>query len=581
MPAPLPLTACEPPQLDWSRPGIPAATGFDDIYFSVDGGLEETEEVYLAGCGLPDAWLGLPKYTVGELGFGSGLNFLATWRMWEKHKPRGAHLHFVSVEKYPFSRTDLARALTAWPELTHFSARLLEVWPGPVKGVHRLHVSEDVTLTLLHDDVIPALQSLQGGVNAWFLDGFSPAKNPEMWSMRGMGELARLSVVGAKIGTFTVAGSVRQALTDVGFHVEKKAGFGRKRHRLEAVFWGGKDAGVDPIVPIVIGAGIAGASLACSFLRRGIVPVVIDPSDGTAASANPAAIVKPRLDLQDRPESRFFLESYLYAIQVYRDMGNVLEEGVFHAAQNESEEKRFEKLVEYAALPPEHMHLATGAFGHQGMLFPKALTINPAAMRDTFLGQSIRVNARAKNIAGTSGALQVSDDSGKVLATGSHIYVTAGPGIKGFVQTEALDVRFSRGQVTMVDRPIVHSETFGGYAVPLGTNTLIGATHARLSEDDPYLPTAKDDDENLTKFHDYAGPGGTIIDGASRASIRVTRANTLPLIAELGDGITAITGLGSRGFVFAPWLAENLVAKHCGEIHKNMISLGKCHSNVT
>ena len=104
MPAPEPLTACDPPRLDWSRPGTPAATDFGDIYFSVDGGLEETEAVYLRGCGLPERWQGRSRFSIGELGFGSGLNFLAAWRMWNNHKPGGGHLHFVSVEKFPFSK---------------------------------------------------------------------------------------------------------------------------------------------------------------------------------------------------------------------------------------------------------------------------------------------------------------------------------------------------------------------------------------------------------------------------------------------------------------------------------------------
>jgi len=113
MPTPKPLTLCPSPQLDWSRPGTPAATDFGDIYFSTDGGLDETRTVFLKGCGLPNAWNGSERFIIGELGFGSGLNFLATWQMWEAHKPENGHLHFVSIEKFPFSKADLKQALSA------------------------------------------------------------------------------------------------------------------------------------------------------------------------------------------------------------------------------------------------------------------------------------------------------------------------------------------------------------------------------------------------------------------------------------------------------------------------------------
>ena len=156
MPPPVPLTQCDPPRLDWSRPGTPAASDFGDIYFSTDGGLEETETVFLAGCGLPHGWQNKERFVIGELGFGSGLNFLATWRLWDKTKTPNSRLHFVSIEKFPFDADQLTKALSAWPELKVYSDKLVLVWPGRVKGFHRLHFG-DVTLTLIHDDISPCL----------------------------------------------------------------------------------------------------------------------------------------------------------------------------------------------------------------------------------------------------------------------------------------------------------------------------------------------------------------------------------------------------------------------------------------
>lgn len=565
MPAPSPLTACHPPQLDWSRPAAPAARDFDDIYFSVDGGLAETEAVYLAGCGLPERWGRHDKFSVAELGFGSGLNFLATWRLWDTQKPKDGHLHFVSVEKFPFSQDDLKQALSAWPELSDYAAGLIKLWPGPVKGMHRLHVASDVTLTLLHDDVLTALETVDGTFDAWFLDGFSPAKNPDMWSEAVVAQVGHLSAPGATIGTFTVAGHVRTVLKAAGFDVVKKEGFGRKRHRLEAVYPGHRSETSQHIHPVIVGAGIAGASLARAFLTRGIRPVIVDPSDGTAASANPAAIVKPRLDLQDRPESRFFLSSYLYALNSYLTDGSVLSRGVFHAAQSEKDVKRFLALANNAALPEAHMRFEDGPYGTKGLYFPQALVLDPVKTLQKFTLGAEPIRGRAFRVTAEDGCLHVKSEDGKVLATGSHVFLTLGAGVKTFTGTQNLGLRYSRGQVTGVSADIEHAITYGGYAIPMYGDTLLGATHARLTSDDPYVLLDVDDHENVEKFKAISGKSTQVLKGKSRASVRVTTPNTLPLVSEVMEGVTALTGLGSRGFVFAPLLAEDVVSQICQE----------------
>ena len=188
------LTLCPAPNLDWSRPAAPASHKFGDIYFSVEGGLEETRAVYLKACSLPERWRE-PKFerqpfVIGELGFGTGLNFLAVWQMWKAHCKTGQRLHFVSIEKFPLSKQDLETALSHWPELSREAQALLSVWPGRVRGTHVLHLGS-VTLTLCHDDVQDALAGLSMQADAWFLDGFSPAKNPAMWSEDVMRHVGR------------------------------------------------------------------------------------------------------------------------------------------------------------------------------------------------------------------------------------------------------------------------------------------------------------------------------------------------------------------------------------------------------
>ena len=543
MPAPQPLTLCQAPDLDWSRAEAPAAKDFGDIYFSVDGGLEETRAVFLEGCGLPQGWHTKPHFTIGELGFGSGLNFLAAWQMWEQSKPKTGRLHFVSVEKFPFSAAQLTRALAHWPELKPFADKLIKAWPGRVKGFHRLHFG-DVTLTLIHDDVSPALNALEAKVDAWFLDGFSPSKNPDMWSEDILGKLTPLTAEGARLATFTVAGFVRQGLMKAGFEVKKKEGFGRKRERLEGYFSGQPEAIMPNKQPVILGAGIAGASLALAFRRRGITPKIISRGMAKAASGNAAAIIKPRLDLQDRVESRFFLSGFLYDLAAYETAGAILHRGIRHIPKDEKERERFEKTIAQQPLPDGHISMNHGA-----MSYETGLIIRPDTLRDNWLA-GCEIESRDITTAD-----EIEADGSVILAPGF--------GVKTLLPD--LEFRFSRGQLTWAKGDVPAPLTYGGYAVPKDGEVLVGTTHDRLDGSDPFILRAEDDARNLQNYFEKTGQTLSQSQTLSRASIRVNTVDTLPFIRQLDSGQWLFTGLGSRGFVFAPLLAEALVGEILGE----------------
>ncbi len=222
--------------IDWGAPLDPAAQPrsrvFGDVYFSVADGLNETRTVFLHGCGLPDAFRN--HFTIAELGFGTGLNFLATWQMWNECRQPGEYIHYISTEAFPLSHADATRALLLWPELKPLARQLLAQWPIPVRGTQRL-VFDGITLTLHLDDAQHTLPQLNTTVDAWFLDGFAPAKNPQMWE--GLyPHIARCSHAGTRLATYSVAGNVRRGLIAAGFVVNKLPGFTGKRERLEAVF---------------------------------------------------------------------------------------------------------------------------------------------------------------------------------------------------------------------------------------------------------------------------------------------------------------------------------------------------------
>jgi len=559
MPEPKPLTLCHPANIDFSVKAAPEAIDFNDIYFSTDGGAEETRAIFLQACGLPERWKDRSYFTIGELGFGTGLNFLETLELWNAtQRPHARqHLHYVSIEKFPLDKQQLWEAMKSWPGDLSIKMALIKNWPGRIKGFHNLDF-DNVRLTLIHDDVLAALAQLTGKIDAWFLDGFSPAKNPDMWSPEVMQFLARLSRPGARVGTFTVARKVRDALTYAGFDVEKKQGFGRKRDRLEARFSEDEIPESKPdIKPVIIGAGIAGTSLAHSFLKRGITPTIIDPADDTAASGNPAAIIKPRLDLQDRPESRFFLSSFLYAIQRYQKLNCVLENTVIHKCLTDKERVRYDRLLDQQVLPSDHFEKD----GSDNFRFPEAVIINPNLARQASMTGSNQLRGKVHK----SENGQVFDENGKTIARGTHIFWACGFGIRSLPQFGALSLRYSRGQLTWVNTVNQFTRTYGGYAIAMDETTLLGATHKRLDQLSPFSPRAEDDHENMEKYEQAFGVRPLPSDKPSRSSVRVTTPSTLPMIFESQQEFV-LTGLGSRGFVFAPLLAEAIAAKVCNEV---------------
>lgn len=543
MPGPIPLTRTPAPSLDFSVPETPAAKDFGDIYFSADGGLNESRAVFLTGCGLPERWMDRDVFTIAELGFGSGLNFLATWQAWQDSGAKG-RLHYISVEGLPFERADLHRALSQFPELSALAAPLIEQWPGPVRGIHRRHFG-NVTLTLIHDAVSPALRSQAFHADAWFLDGFSPAKNADMWSPTIMREVARLSAPGARIATFTVAGDVRRALSDAGFDVSRQPGFGHKSQRLEAILPGEPMALAKPTLPTIIGDGIAGASIARAFSRRGLSPNVISDPDHIAASGNGAALIKPRFDLQDNPASRFFLSSFLYARQAYHDA--IRHEGVLHLHKSAKERERHQRLFDQDVLGSGHLKVSD-----EGVYLGSSLVIDTEAARQSFLGD-IKVESRR---------IETLD------AIDGPIILASGYGIRTLLPDAAF--RFARGQLSWAQGTVPTPVTYGGYVIPIKGDLLLGATHDRIEDPSTAFDlSAADDAKNLGQAQAQGlsvGPGLR----PHRASVRVNSPDTLPRLAHLKtqkaeQDLWVLSGLGSRGFTFSPLLGEALVSAYLGE----------------
>jgi len=327
--------------LRWSEGGTPVSAAFEDVYYSRDNGLAESRHVFLQGNDLPRRWQDHPHphFCVGELGFGTGLNFLLTWQAWQSLPPPRPDLHYLALEHYPLARHDLARALATWPELAALAARLLEAYPGLLPGQHRILLEDGrVRLDLWCEDVALALPDLAGRgqplVDAWYLDGFAPARNDAMWTAPVMAAVAALSRPDASFATFTAAGQVRRNLADAGFRVSKVPGFGRKRECLRGVLetprarphaaatsrWDLPER--QPARPgsaIVVGAGLAGCATAAALARRGIAVTVLEQGAvAGAASGNDQGILYTKLSRQHGALADFALQSYQFASTFYR-----------------------------------------------------------------------------------------------------------------------------------------------------------------------------------------------------------------------------------------------------------------------
>lgn len=236
-----------PEPVEWASDGSPRSLRFNDRYRSRSGGVTQAQCVFLAGCGLPERWRGAATFTVLETGFGLGINFLTTWAAWEADAQRCGTLNFVSAEAYPVAAADIARSALAADLMGEADASLLarvqalapqlaDAWHDLSSGTHHLcFASGQVQLTLAVGEAPSVLEHLACTADAVYLDGFSPALNPDMWSRATLQAVARLCRPGTRLATYTVARSLREALAQLGFCVEKRAGLAPKRHRLEAV----------------------------------------------------------------------------------------------------------------------------------------------------------------------------------------------------------------------------------------------------------------------------------------------------------------------------------------------------------
>jgi len=559
-----------PATLEWNEQGQPISERFDDVYFSKASGLEETRYVFLQHNRLHERWQQLnpattPCFVIGETGFGTGLNFLAAWQLWREVAPPEARLHFVSVEKYPLSQTDLAKALSLWPQLEPMALTLKEAYPPlPSRGFHRMKFeSGRVQLTLIIDEAGVGFEQLLHSnhplywhwgarVDAWFLDGFAPAKNPDMWRGELFATLARLSHRGTTAATFTAAGIVKRGLQAAGFTVEKVAGFGHKRDMLRANLL--EPAPVPEVSDfpcgafnalypapwatpnrqtthnrqaIVIGGGLAGCHTARALAERHWQVTLIEQHNqlATEGSGNPQGVLYAKLSPKQEPLAQFNLTALQHAQRFYSPLWRELgadfgaQCGVIQLAHTPKEATLQASLRPIYSDWPEFVRFlsadqisATAGIKtvHSGLYFPNAGWIHPPTLCRYLVdhpGIEVVTGTHVAELVPVNGGWQLTDQRGQAVVCASAVVVASAHHSCQFSQTGQLPLKPIRGQVTYLPatdtsralRTVLCSE---GYIAPAhGQQHCLGATF-NLKDSEPQLRTV-DHQHNLDNLQTY------------------------------------------------------------------------------
>ena len=567
-------------QIDWDDQGRPHSRVFDDVYFSDKSGLEETRYVFIEQNALRERFAALPingQWVIGETGFGTGLNFLCAWQLFEQTAHPDARLHFISVEKYPLTRDDLQRALALWPELATWSEQLLAAYYAIHPGFQHLSLANGrVTLTLLIGDVLEQLPQLDARIDTWFLDGFAPAKNPEMWTPGLFAQLARLAAPGSTISTFTSTGWVRRALNDAGFKMRRTPGIGHKWEILRGSFIGLPEQALalpeskpwfarPPQIEgerraLVIGGGLSGCASAHSLATRGWKVCLLERHERLAkeASGNPQGVLYMKLSAHGTTLSQLIVSGFGYTRRLLEQLqrGRDWDEcGVLQLGFNAKEAERQAQLA--AAFAPSLVHLldqpqaqalAGVELAHGGLFYPEGGWVHPPALCQF---QALHVNIEVLT---HHDVLQLEHVDGQwlarqgeqVLASAPVVILAGAAEVKRFPAASGLPLKRIRGQITqLVETPasaalktVVCAE---GYIAPgrLGEHTL-GASFDFNNED--LTTTAAGHQGNLDLLQeispDLTQRLGEQLDPETLqgwAAFRCTSPDYLPIVGPLAD----------------------------------------------
>ena len=592
-----------PADIDFSG-DAPRAPAFDDVYASRAGALAQARHVFLGGNGLPQRWAARHRFVVLETGFGLGNNFLATWDAWRHDAQRCAQLVFIAVEKHPPRRVDLARAHANSP-LAPLADELAAAWPPLTHNLHALDFDEGrVRLLLALGDVAAWLPEIVARVDAVYLDGFAPARNPDMWDPRLFKAIGRMAAPGATAATWSVARSVRDGLCAAGFVVERAPGFASKGEMSVARYapaFTPRQAparlpAAAPRTALVLGAGLAGAWAAHALAAEGVACAVVDRHGdaGSETSGNPAGLFHGIVTPEDGAHARFNRAAALHAARVLPPLlhagvpGSIA--GLLRLEPGGSRDAMLGTLARLG-LPEDYVQALTAAEASQragvalaspAWFYARGGWLSPAALARRLLEGVARLPpCTVQALRGHEGRWQALDPQGRCIAEADAVVLANAADALRLLDHPPWPLHRVRGQLSVLHTrdPLPRLPLAGtGYAIPLADGRLVCGATSQPNDEHPF-ERESDHAENLAQLARLLGRAPQV-DGPlhGRVGWRLVADDRLPVLGpvpaeSLSDarldqprfiprrlGLYTLTALGSRGITWAPLAARVLAA---------------------
>lgn len=528
---------------------------FNDVYFSVDGGMDETHYVFVQGNDLPGAWQGRDHYTIAETGFGTGLNFLTVWKLFEETATPDQKLHFISIEKYPLSKNEIWEGLSEWHgPLAPYLDRFLELYPIRVPGAHEIDVTNRVRLTLWIGDVVDVFPEWQGQVDSWFLDGFTPAKNPDMWGDLVFETMARMAHAETSYATFTAARAVRDGIEKHGFSVEKTKGFGRKRDMIRGKYTGHDVGHGQKPYPVpqkniaIIGGGLAGCAAAWQLQQSGHKVTLYEAGDiiASGASAGRLGMVNPKLTAKPTPHSEYYTACFANALRDLKQFNDIDFEihGSLHLNLDDDKDRRFKGYIENLGWNADHIQKRG-----KDLYYPDGASVCPYKLCNALVAHNVdvRLGHKVTNL----------DD-----VDADIVVVANGYAVDQFYPD--LGVGSVRGQVSWVqvnDGP-TENKCFGGYITPKTSEGF----HVLGSSFEPWNTSCDVTDDNhqsnLDRYNtacDKALSMDDVVGGW--AALRASSKDRFPIVGAMDDRVYLSVAHGSHGIISGLMAARILRSK--------------------
>lgn len=611
----------QPAEIGFTPEGVPWSPLFGDVYHTAAGALAQARHVFLGGNGLPGRWQGRERFTVLETGFGLGNNFLATWAAWREDPQRCERLYFVSVEKHPLRHADLERvhAGHALPELAR---ALVDAWPPLAPGLHTLGFDDGrVTLLLALGDVADWLPQLAASVDAFYLDGFAPAKNGQMWAPQVLKALGRLAAPGATAATWSAARGVRDGLAAAGFEVERAPGFGGKRDMTVARHAprfraegprGWQPAAAATREAVIVGAGLAGCAAAHALAALGWHCELVDrhPAPAQEASGNPGGLFHGIVNPQDGAHARFnraaalHLERMLKALRATRPLAGGFDGLLRLQAPRPSEDAALQAMQQAIAatgLPPEYVRAVDMAEARAlsglplpgpAWFYPGGGWLRPGELARAWIEDEPRIRWRpglaVQALRRAGERWQLLDAHGRVLAQAPVVVLANANDAALLLGLRHWPLAPVRGQTTFLPagtpglrvplRPVAGA----GYLLPAHDGQVLCGATTLHHDPDPALREA-DHLHNLAQVERLTG-SRPHVDAATlpgRVGWRCVADDRLPVLGGVPDesalqqpgerldhprfvprvpGLYVYTGLGSRGITWSALAAQVLAA---------------------